>query len=255
MDQFEQMEKKLLGSQVEDKIMSLISGREIEVGQKIPNEFELAERFGVGRSTIREAVKSLVSKGVLEVRRGSGTFVIRTCSIEEDPLGLSRFHDRYQLAMELFEVRLMLEPEIASLACRNATEEEKRQLVALCDEVERLYLSGENHLKKDIEFHTHIARCSRNRVVETLIPLIQTAVATFGNLTHRELQKETIETHRGITEAILRGDMVGARCEMNMHLIYNRQRLIKLRDEAERDCADRQEDGPRGGSSSNATTE
>lgn len=233
MNQFEQMEKKLLGSQVEDKIMGLISDKEIEVGQKIPNEFDLAERFGVGRSTIREAVKSLVSKGVLEVRRGSGTFVIRTCSIEEDPLGLSRFQDPYQLALELFEVRLMLEPEIAALACRNATEEEKAKLVQLCDAVEQQYLAGENHLSKDIEFHTHIAKCSRNRVVETLIPLIQTAVATFGNLTYRMLQEETIKTHRGITNAILRGDMVGAKCEMNMHLIYNRQRLMEIKEENE----------------------
>lgn len=231
MDQFEQMEKKLLGSKVEDKIMALISRKEIEVGQKLPNEFDLAERFGVGRSTVREAVKCLVSKGILEVRRGSGTFVVRTCSIEEDPLGLSRFQDRYQLALELFEVRLMLEPEIAALACQNATEEEKEELVRLCDAVERQYLEGENHLEQDVEFHTHIARCSKNRVVETLIPLIQTGVATFGNLTYRQLQKETIETHRGITNAILQGDPVGARCEMNMHLTYNRQRLMKIKEE------------------------
>ncbi|MCD8020004.1 MAG: FadR family transcriptional regulator [Clostridiales bacterium] len=233
MNQFEQIEKKLLGSQVEDKIMTLITEKEIDVGQKLPSESVLTERFGVGRSTVREAVKSLVSKGVLEVKQGSGTYVIRRCSIEEDLLGLSRFSDQYQLALELFEVRLMIEPDIASLACQNATEEEKIRLVELCDEVERLYLAGENHLKADTEFHTHIAKCSRNRVVETLIPLIQTAVFSFGNLTFRSLQKETIETHRGITNAILEGDMIGAKSEMNMHLNYNRQRLIRIKREKE----------------------
>ncbi|MCD7954956.1 MAG: FCD domain-containing protein, partial [Lachnospiraceae bacterium] len=86
---------------------------------------------------------------------------------------------------------------------------------------------------RDTEFHTHIAKCSRNRVVETLIPLIQTAVYSFGNLTFRSLQKETIETHLGITNAILDGDMIGAKSEMNMHLIYNRQRLIRIKREKE----------------------
>lgn len=228
MYQFEKMGKKLLGSQIEDSLMEFILSEPVEVGQKIPNEFELAEKFGVGRSTIREAVKGLVSKGVLEVRRGSGTYVISTSSLEEDPLGLSRFEDKYKLALELFEVRLMLEPEIASLACEYATEEEKVQLKELCDEVERQYREGINHIKKDIEFHTCIAKCSKNRVVEILIPLINSAVTTFANLTHRLLMEETIETHRAVTDAILNGDPVGARCAMIMHLTYNRQMLMRM---------------------------
>jgi len=228
MYQFEKMGNKLLGSKIEDSLMDYILTEPVEVGKKIPNEFELAEKFGVGRSTIREAVKSLVSKGVLEVRRGSGTYVVSTSSLEEDPLGLSRFEDKYKLALELFEVRLMLEPEIAALACEYATKEEKACLKELCDEVERQYREGKNHIKKDIEFHTCIARCSKNRVVEILIPLINSAVVTFANLTHRSLMEETIETHRAVTNAILEGDPVGARCAMIMHLTYNRQMLMRM---------------------------
>lgn len=228
MYQFEKMENKLLGSKVEDSLMEFILTEPVEIGQKIPNEFELAEKFGVGRSTIREAVKGLVSKGVLEVRRGSGTYVVSTSSLEEDPLGLSKFEDKYKLALELFEVRLMLEPDIASLACEFATPEEKVHLKELCDEVERQYREGINHIKKDIEFHTCIAKCSKNRVVEILIPLINSGVVTFANLTHRVLMEETIETHRAITNAILEGDSVGAKCAMIMHLTYNRQMLMKM---------------------------
>ena len=150
MYQFEKVNKKLLGSQVEDELMNFILEEPLEVGQKIPNEFELAEKFGVGRSTIREAVKALVSKGILEVRRGSGTYVISTSTLEDDPLGLSRFQDKYQLSLELFEVRLMLEPEIASMAAEYALPEEREQLKNLCDEVENLYRAGKNHIKKDI---------------------------------------------------------------------------------------------------------
>ena len=231
MYQFEKMEKKLLGRRVEDALLDYILQEPIEIGQKIPNEYELAEKFGVGRSTVREAVKGLVSKGILEVRRGSGTFVVSTSSLEEDPLGLSRFPDRYKLALELFDVRLMIEPEIAVLACENATEEELDQLQKLCAEVEELCRSGEDHTAKDVEFHTCIARCSKNRVVELLVPVINSAVVTFANLTQRSLKEETIITHREILDSILRKDAVGARCAMVMHLTYHRQAIIRLIDE------------------------
>ena len=59
-------------------------------------------------------------------------------------------------------------------------------------------------MKKDIEFHTCIAKCTRNRVVEILIPLINSSVSTFATLTRRQLMKETIETHRAVTNAILK---------------------------------------------------
>ena len=179
MYQFEKFDKRLLGEQIEDELLNFIRQEQLEVGQKIPNEFELAEKFGVGRSTIREAVKGLVTKGILEVKRGSGTFVAATQSVEDDPLRLSKLKDKYKLALELFDVRLLLEPEIASLAAEYATQEELEQLKRLCDETEQLYLEGKNHIPKDIEFHTCIARCSKNRVVETLIPVINTAVFTF----------------------------------------------------------------------------
>ncbi|MCI9067210.1 MAG: FadR family transcriptional regulator [Lachnospiraceae bacterium] len=238
----EKMNKNLLAFRVEEGLMNYILQEPVGIGEKIPNEFELAERFGVGRSTIREAVKSLATKGVLEVRRGSGTYVISRNTIGDDPLGLARFKDKYKLALELFEVRLMLEPEIAALACDYITPEEKEELKKLCDETEELYRIGKNHTWKDMEFHSCIAKCSRNRVVELLQPIIQTAVATFVNLTHGKLMEETIQTHRAITEAILKGDPVGARCAMIMHLTYNRQMLMRLMEErAAREPEDPQE--------------
>lgn len=69
--------------------------------------------------------------------------------------------------------------------------------------------------------------------MELLQPIIQTAIVTFVNLTHRKLMRETIETHRAITEAIIKGDAVGARCAMITHLTYNRQMLLKMKEERE----------------------
>lgn len=228
-------ERKPLSEQIEDELFYYILEKPIPVGEKIPNEFELGEQFKVGRSTVREAVKGLVSKGILEVRRGSGTFVVSTSSIDNDPLGLSKLEDKYKLALELFDVRLMLEPEIASQAAENASAEDMEELVRLCDETEALYLAGKNHTQKDVEFHTCIARCSGNRVVEMLIPVINTAVITFANLTHRKLMQETIETHRAVAEAIVAGDPVGAKCAMVMHLTYNRQFLMRKLKESPED--------------------
>lgn len=228
MYQIVKEDRKLLGNRIEAQLMRYIQEEPIPVGEKIPNEFELAEKFGVGRSTIREAVKGLVSQGMLEVRRGSGTYVISAYPAEEDPLGLGRYDDKYQLALELFDVRLMIEPEIAAYAAMNATEGDVAELHRLCNEVEEIYRSGENHVRKDIELHTAIARCSKNRVVEILVPLIDSAVHTFANVTHRELMEETIHTHRAVVDAIERHDQVGAKCAMVMHLTYNRQMIVKM---------------------------
>ena len=231
MYHIEKMGKQQLGSRLEDELLNYILGTPVDVGEKIPNEFELAEQFGVGRSTVREAVKGLVTRGILEVRRGAGTFVVSHHSLKEDPLGLTKLEDKYKLALELFELRLMMEPEIASLAAQKAGDGEKVRLQELCLQVEELYSNEEDHLARDVEFHTHIARCSQNRVVEMLVPLINSAVTTFGSLTHRKLKQETIETHRAITDAIVKGDSVGAKCAMIMHLTYNRQMLVKMMEE------------------------
>lgn len=221
-------DRRLLVSQIEGEILQHIQDSRLPIGAKIPNEFDLSRKFQAGRSTIREAVKSLASKGVLEVRQGAGTFVLSRSTVDDDPLRLSRYDDRLQLALELFDVRLMIEPGIAERAALNATPEDIAEITRLCDEVEELYLAGYDHVRKDIEFHKKIAHCSRNRVVEEIVPLIVSAVFTFANVTHRLLLHETIETHRAITDAISRHDHTGARCAMEMHLIYNRQMILRL---------------------------
>lgn len=221
-------ERKLLGARVEEALMAYILDTPVPVGGKLPNEFELGQMFQAGRSTVREAVRSLTTKGILEVRRGDGTYVKSHRTLTEDPLGLSRLEDKYKLALELLEVRLALEPEIAAAAAARATPEDRAALRALCDEVEQLCRTGGDHIPKDIAFHTCIARCSQNRVMEMLVPIINTAVMTFASLTHRTLRRETVQTHRAITNAILEGDAVGARCAMVMHLTYNRQAIAEL---------------------------
>lgn len=108
------------------------------------------------------------------------------------------------------EDRLMIEPEIVTWACREATKEQIEHLRMLCDEVEMLYKQGHDHIYKDIEFHSYLAKLSSNIVVEKLIPVINTSVVTFANITYRSLMRETLETHRAIVTAIEHRDAVGA---------------------------------------------
>ena len=221
MDTLKKIRGSLLVDNTEIAIFNYIKETPIPVGQKLPNEFELAEMFGVGRSTIREAVKALSSKNVVSIRQGSGTYVKSHTASYFDPLGLSKTKDKLQLAHDLISVRIMLEPEIAGLAAENATPEEIEQIEMYCNEVERLIKEGNEYQDSDIMFHSAIAKASRNIVVKELIPIIDTAILIFVNVTHRKLIDETIRTHRLILDAIKHRDSLGAKHAMLMHLMYN----------------------------------
>lgn len=225
-EELESCKKKPLAEQVAEHIMNNIIEKGLEVGSKIPNEFELAEAVGVGRGTIREAIKILVSRQILEIRRGAGTFVSARQGIVDDPLGLAFLKDKTHLALDLLSVRLMLEPEIAAMAARNASPEQVEELKKQRDRVEDFINRGESHTEEDILFHKQIAACSGNAVVEKLVPVINSSIALFVDVTSSRLGKETIDTHREIVDCIEQGDPEGARCAMNMHLTYNR-RMIK----------------------------
>lgn len=226
MQDFSNIKNRLLAQQIEEQILTYILSEPVPVGGKLPNEFKLGEMFGVGRSTVREAVKTLVSKGVLEIKRGAGTYVTNTSRAEEDPLGLRGIEDKVSLALDLVDVRMMLEPGIAEMAALKASGEEILKLDRMCNVVEQKIKNGEPYIKEDVEFHTYIAECSKNKVVEQLVPIIDTAVMMFVNVTHKKLTAETIMTHRNIVDAIKERDPLGAKTAMMMHLTFNRN-LIK----------------------------
>lgn len=236
MSELKNLKGKLLVEQIEEEIYGMIRRTPYHAGQKLPNEYRLSEQFGVSRSTVREAIRSLSSKGVLEVRRGSGTYIVESVLPENDPLGIKNFEDKEAIALDLVEVRLMIEPAMAEAAARNATEEEIEELKRLCEIVEEKGLRGENYIADDIAFHCYVAECSRNKVVEQLIPIIDTAVMMFVNVTHKGVMSETIRTHREVVEAIANRDPVGARNSMQMHMTYNRSMILKQIRERNSSC-------------------
>lgn len=218
-----------LAAQVADRITSMITDQNLARGEQLPNEFELANYLNVGRGTVREAVKLLVSRNILEIHRGKGTFVNQHPGVIHDPCGFAFVQDKYQLALDLLEIRTILEPNVAELAALRATEEDIKEIRQLCMEVEGMIRSGIPHLDKDVELHSCIARSTQNKAIPNIIPIINYSIGMFVEMTKNSLNEETIETHRHIVDAIANHDGDLARSAMLQHLKCNQERMINLR--------------------------
>src|SRR5699024_3299463 len=176
-------EDKPLSSKLSEELLNYIRSENLKPGDRLPNESILAKKMGVGRSSIREAMKLLASRNIVTIRQGSGTYISQTPGMVDDPLGFSFIADKQKLAQDSLEVRFLLEPAIASLAAQNASEEDIALLRRLCQEVEDLVQLGQDHTQKDIEFHTAIALSSKNVVVPRLIPVRNSAIPLLTALT------------------------------------------------------------------------
>lgn len=222
MGELSNIKNHALTERIEERLFQYILDENLPIGTKLPNEYQLANLFDVGRGTIREAVKLLVSRGILRVKHGSGTYIASTTPLRADPLGLKAIEDKMQLALDLTDVRLMLEPDIAEAAAINRTEEEAVLLENYCTAVRKKIEAGEDYLNEDMVFHSHIATCSHNMVIQQLVPIIDAAVISIANITRKVLLEATIETHEQIMNCIRERDSMGARAAMYMHLALNR---------------------------------
>lgn len=220
--------KRPLADTVADEIKEYIIQQNLKGGDKIPTAPELAELFGVGRSTIREAVKSLAFSNILEVRHGAGTFVSPRMGVSNDPLGMDFIKDKQKLAHDLMEIRLIIEPPIAAMAAKNATEKGIEELSKIHDILKKKVELEEDYIEDDIAFHKKIAELSNNIVVPNLTPLIAEAVNYFTIRTKRQLKKETIQMHMELMQAIRTHDSLWAEDAMRLHLIYNREYFRNL---------------------------
>lgn len=211
--------------QTADDLTQYIIRHDLSPGDRLPPEHELAELLAVGRSTLREAIRMLASRNVLEVRHGAGSFISDKFGVADDPFGFSFMKDKRKLVEDLIEFRMMIEPRIAAAAATSATAAEKAALRAQCETVEQLILAGQSYAEEDSRLHTMIAACSRNCIMPKLMPIITASIDLLIAVTHATLRSETIRTHRAIIDAICAGDALAAHDAMTLHLIYNRDRL------------------------------
>ena len=215
---------KTLAEQVADGIMNLIQETPYKAGDKLPTEKELCESTGAGRNTVREALKILASRNVLEIRQGAGTFVSEKQGIPDDPLGFSMVNDHVKLTKDLLQVRIMLEPQIAALAAQCAKEHEIKELEEILEEMEAAMKKREDYSELDTNFHTKSAQCTHNIVMENLLPVIGKGVAVFAREVAQTEYDRTWISHRKIFCYIRDHKPFEAEMEMQYHLLYNTSR-------------------------------
>lgn len=218
------MEKQTLGEITAHKILNMIQEKGYRVGDRLPTETVLAETLGAGRNTIREALRILMSRNIVTIRQGSGTFISEKNGVADDPLGFSMIEDRRKLTGDLIQVRVMLEPPLAALAAQNAAKEDIALLESILLDLEDAIKKREEYAEKDCLFHSHIARCSHNVVMANLLPVIADGVRIFAVSVRETEYNQTLQAHRRIFEAIRGRRPVDAQQAMYYHLMYNDNR-------------------------------
>ena len=210
-----------------DQVRDLISSGRLKPGDRLPSERELAQTFGVGRSTVREAIRSMESLGLIEVRAGEGTFLAGpTARSTHDPLTANLFN-AWSTHFKLFEVRAVLEPSLAALAARRATPEQIQVLRGILADQEREILRGETGKKEDSAFHQLIAEASGNEILHRIADSLMTLLGGTRDtsLQHSGRPSRSLKQHWAILDAIEGRNSGAAERRMREH-IRSIERLI-----------------------------
>ncbi len=188
-------------------------------GEKLPNELELAAKLGVSRATLREAVRSLIAQGVLEVRRGKGTFIAEELPKLGD-FGIDSMEFMRVRLSDLYEIRLMFEPQCVMLACTRASDAELNAILEQGKKINRLLRSNGNWPDADQEFHEMIAAASHNEFIIRLFPIINSAVHEIMLISgNQRLLKDMVKADNAvIMEFLTKRDGDGARHAMSIHI-------------------------------------
>ncbi len=209
-----------LTDQTADRIFQMIiSDPHLGPGQKLPNEAELCSLFGVSRTTLREAVRSLAAQGYVQVRRGRGTFVTERTSIRQD-IGLSQLESVRMRLQDLFEIRMMVEPDTAMLACARGSDEEIADIIRCAREVEHNIHTGGDWAAADLVFHHAFVTASHNQFMEQLIPIINKAIADTWAMrgTHQLLPGIVLRDNEMLMDFLEKRDPQGAHDAMSIHI-------------------------------------
>lgn len=213
-------------------LLESVQAGEFRAGEKLPSERELMTRFQVGRNTVREAVQSLVSQGILDVRPGRGTTVLGT-----DTRYL--FKDQTFITMlsnsaidDLYEFRMLLETESAARAAERATDQQRTAVSQALDRYVEAYRSGGLAYRRDVEFHASVARASNNSAYAGAFDAVAKTLLTAMRATDElpwTVERGCVE-HGAIAECILEGNPEGARAAMTLHLQSAKRALAEARE-------------------------
>ncbi len=218
---YEQIESERLYERIVEQIEHRILNGDLHVGDQLPPERELCERFGVSRTAVREAVKALRQKGLLETYPGRGTFVTNSTSkAVRHSFNLMVKLGGLNGSDDLVQVREILEPEIAALAAAHATAEQTAILTEAVATMDAALNDAERYIEGDLDFHLALAEATRNDIIPILLDSIVDLLREQRKrifLTPGGPQRGQVH-HKRILEAIMLHDSEAARDAMRDHL-------------------------------------
>lgn len=221
---FKPVESKTLAEAVAEQLMTMIARGQLKPGDRLPTEPELMEQFNVGRSTLREAVKSLVVAGLLETRRSSGTFVSESyADFLSRRLNWDMVFSKQDLR-HIIEIRCALEEQAAALAAERATDAEIEKLAQHIEAIRDMSLGPEKAVEHDIAFHMAVAEASHNPMLFNMVLNIRQLLHGYikSGYTRRGYSNQAeaddiADLHQPIVDAIRAGQPYEAKKAMHVH--------------------------------------
>lgn len=221
-----------LYEQIADRIAGSIDNGDFKVGDRLPAERELCARLGVSRPSLREALIALEVDGVVEVRSGSGIYVVaprkprETAAIDTASLG----------PFDVVRARLYLEPEIASQAARHASDAQLAQLGLALEALRACRVGSAGLIEADRQFHMRIAEASGNPANAVLLEVLWQHRTTplYYQLENHFLSsavwQKSMAEHEAIFKALAARDPVAAAGAMKLHLLNAEKRMASKLD-------------------------
>lgn len=192
-----------------ERVRSLIISGRLVPGERLPAEAELAVELGVSRSSLREAVRGLVTAGVLDVRRGDGTYVTSlTPHLLLTGIGAAVELMQDDSILDLLESRRLIEPVVTGLAAERAGPDQRREMERHIDLMARATLH-EDLIRHDTDFHATVARASHNAVLASVLTGISAGTVrtrVWRGIIDADANHRTVEEHRAILAAVEAGD-------------------------------------------------
>lgn len=216
----EPLKRTRLYEEIVRQITNLINKGSLKPGDRLPTERELAVQLNVSRTAIREALRSLEMMGFIESKVGEGTFIKEiTLNNVIDPFSSILFQDK-KLMVELIEVRLLLESEIAKLAARRINADKIADIERSLDLMEKEIAEGGIGIKGDNEFHNALARAAENIAMSKILNMCGDLLNSTREAALKSMKDTRIglKQHRGIFEAVRVGDEGKAAESMKRHL-------------------------------------
>lgn len=208
-----------LSLQIADNLKErILVKKEYKIGDKLPNENLLSEELNVSRTTLREAIKILVTENILEIKRGKGTFVINNTL---DNHNLGKLNNTVSDLKDLLELRLIIEPMAVYYATQRATQKDMESILYYGKKVEEKILNNEDRSEDEKYFHNAIAKASQNSFIKDLMPIINEAINKGVNLSKEfdKINELTLRDHKMIMDFINDRNAEGAKVAMELHII------------------------------------